>query len=76
VRTDTTVNFQLPELRDPADRYSDRLGHREMPMPNEGDVVALDDGSYRIIRLETHRVRLLHPPWVVLLTTATVESDA
>jgi hypothetical protein len=63
----TTINFAPVE--DPAGR----LGHREMPMPNEGDIVALDAGQYRIVRLETHRVTLLHEPWLVLVNVARVE---
>lgn len=69
----TIVNFRLPDLPDPEDRYSDRLGHREMAIPTDGDTVLLDQGCFRVLRTETLRVEVLWPPGAVsLVTIATV----
>lgn len=69
------VNFRLEDAES-----GHWLAHGKIPMPNEGDIVSINNEQYRINVLETHRVKLCHLivdggglTDVVLLTTATVE---
>jgi hypothetical protein len=67
-----TINFKLPELRNPEDPYSDRLGSARMPIPRDGQIVTVAGCRYRVVCVETVRLELLTEPWVTLVNEATV----